>query len=334
MKARHRASIGGATPALLALAIGATALRPADAIAAPAPEPLVLSSFKLKGSHGYSVEAIVGQEGNFPKTVGIIAQREGLSASYELPGQLERGMHADFGTVGRVAMDFHRTKRTVDKLEKGCTYVKEIGEFRGEFIFLGEGGYTVAEASSAPGVIVRLPNGFCGFGRRGRSLPSFLSTDRLVARSRAPHGFVEVEATADALGAKSGISADVHESVGAMTIIRSASGYTGKRTLLLGPGKRPHRATVSPSSPFVGSARFDEPADGPATWTGRLSISLPGAPRVSLAGTGFAARLCLHVSLLAACKVPLPPRPAGGARLQGSGSHSQALADVRLSWSR
>ncbi|HEV7483061.1 MAG TPA: hypothetical protein VGO13_08170 [Solirubrobacterales bacterium] len=91
---------------------------------------------------------------------------------------------------------------------------------------------------------------------------------------------------------------------------------------------------LDPPPPFVGSASFRDPADGPPSWTGPLSISLPGAPAVQLAGPNLAARLCRNHSLLRECKVPLPPRRDGRARAQGSGSQSQAFWDVRLSWSR
>jgi hypothetical protein len=91
---------------------------------------------------------------------------------------------------------------------------------------------------------------------------------------------------------------------------------------------------LDPPPPFAGSASFRDPASGPPSWTGPLSVSLPGAPAVQLAGPNFSARLCRNQSLLHECKAPLPPRRDGGAQAQGSGSQSQAFWDVKLSWSR
>ena len=63
---------------------------------------------------------------------------------------------------------------------------------------------------------------------------------------------------------------------------------------------------------------FRDPAQGPATWAGSLSVALPGVPDVALAGPNFAARLCSRASLLRCLRY-------------GSGSHSQPLALARLS---
>jgi hypothetical protein len=46
-------------------------------------------------------------------------------------------------------------------------------------------------------------------------------------------------------------------------------------------------ATVQPPAPFSGSASFERVARGRKTWTGDLSVSLPGRPGVSLAGPEF-----------------------------------------------
>jgi hypothetical protein len=54
-------------------------------------------------------------------------------------------MNAVFGSVGRVAVEFHRRKRLVSRPEKGCRLISETGIFRGEFAFAGEGGYTASK---------------------------------------------------------------------------------------------------------------------------------------------------------------------------------------------
>jgi hypothetical protein len=310
-----RLRIGGSLLMLLAttaaLSIGVSAARASGSYASgTGPQGLVLSYFELEGTHGYTVEAGALKEGNFPTTVGVFAKRAGLSASYEVPGELEPGMHAVFGSLGHVAVGFHRKKRSIDRPEKGCTYITETGVFRGEFSFAGEGGYTSVEATSAPGKVLRLPNGLCGFGddRRSPRRRGIFSSTSLVARSRIPHGFIEFEATAPDIAPVFGFQARTRESLGPMTISRSASAKAMDGDVRIGPGKRPRRIDVNPSPPFAGSARFRDPARSPPAWTGSLSVSLPGAPALALAGPDFAARLCMHISLLARCKIALPSR--------------------------
>ena len=221
----------------------------------------------------------------------------------------------------------------------------EYGTFRGEFEFDGEGGYTHAAARSVPGEVLRLPNGFCLFDDlKGPKLPRFLDTTTLSARSRTVNGSIEFEAVRTAGGKALAATASLKEKVGEVQITRTAQSLVAKRTLRIKPGKPPEKATLKLGSPFSGEAEFQDPADGPARWTGSLGVALPGAPTVALAGEGFAVRLCVDKGLFDSCKAKLPPAAvpqgtsavgaAASARHQGSGSHSQALAEVRLSCSR
>ncbi|MCW2989146.1 MAG: hypothetical protein JWM24_2084 [Solirubrobacterales bacterium] len=295
---------------------------------------LVLSFFELKGTHGYTVEAGELREGDFPPTTAINAKRGDLRASYEVPGELEPGMHAVFGSLGSIAVAFHRDKRSVSRPEKGCRFVEETGAFRGTFSFLGEGGYTEAKATSIPGKVARLSNGLCGFGddRVNPRVPDFLRASVLAARAPTANGFVEFGASALSIDRQLGFQATLQETLGAMKVSRTASASIADGAGALTPGKRSRPILLEPPPPFEGSARFRDPAGGRPTWTGSLSVSLPGAADVALAGPDFAARLCPNLYLLRECKVP--PRNGSRERPQGSGSHSQAFWDARLSWSR
>lgn len=302
--------------ALVPFAAAAAVKTPSALAVPPKSGGLVLSDFRLEGTHGYTVELVELREADFPPSVVLLAHREGLRVSYEVPGELEAGVHAVFGSVGRVGVTFHRRKRTVDRPEKGCRWIVETGVFRGEFSFAGEGGYTAADSTSMNGEVLRLPNGFCGFGddRKGLPTPGFLRSTEVAARSRIPHGFVEFQATAQGPASNVGFGALVREVVGPMTVSRTASASAAEG-VVFGPGNQPREARVDPPPPFEGSARFRHPAGARPTWTGSLSVSLPGAPAVTLAGPGFTARLCSRLSLLAECKVPLPPRTGGEPKL-------------------
>lgn len=272
----------------------------------PSFEGAVLNTIKLGGSHGYKVEVIGIQGKHLPDAVGILASRKPFKVTYVSPDEPGPGLTAPFGVLGDVDVDFHRQKRSVEKFGKRCRFITEIGVFRGEISFNGEGGYTSAKATAAKGEILRLPNGFCGlFGdRKAARAPS---TTSLVARSRTANGSLEVEASDFLVRSGFSLNASVREKVGALKITRSVSIGPRKGVLVLGSGKHPHSADLHPASPFSGSAHFNDPTDGPPTWTGSLSIAFPGVAPVALAGPSFVTRICIDQFLTRSCGVSLPP---------------------------
>jgi hypothetical protein len=292
---------------LLALPTAAT-----PALAAK-PKGLTLSSFKLKGSHGYEIEALAGQEGSGTTFAAISATFQSLGATYEAPAEPGSGMHADFGALGSLDLNFHRKERHIERFRKDCKVITEIGVFRGRFNFSGEAGYTSAEATAVSGEVTKFPDGVCFLDDFRRapaptlSLPPFLRGTLLVARSRTANGSIELEASKMNFDPEPRLSVQVKEKVGAIRIVRSASARLAKHGLVFGPGKPPRSADLKPPPPFSGTARFGDPTSGPPTWTGSLAISLPGAPGVAFAGPEFAARICLNTSPLGGCKVDLPP---------------------------
>jgi hypothetical protein len=85
-------------------------------------------------------------------------------------------------------------------------------------------------------------------------------------------------------------------------------------------GKEPETVKVKMEKPFTGRARYSRSPGSPASWTGNLSVKLPGADPLALAGPGFSPVFCRGGDF------------AGIERcLYGSGSHSQPLALARLS---
>jgi hypothetical protein len=135
--------------------------------------------------------------------------------------------------------------------------------------------------------------------------------------------------------------AGVEEHPGPVAIARAALIINGEPggILLSKRGAVPVKATVAPPSPFSGTASYLDQPGAPPSWSGDLSVRLPGAGAVPLTGPGFSADFCRLRSpknpkgCEAGTKGPLG-RPASARLAQGSGSHSQALADARLSWSR
>lgn len=275
--------------------------------------PVTVSFFEVKGSNGYRVEVASSKLGAKPVETSVSVSRQGLSANYVTAGKPGRGFQADFGDLGHLRLAFHRRKRAVERPEKGCTIVSETGSFRGSFSFTGEGDYTSVDRSSVNGIVLDLPNGFCGLPDERPELPSLpgLRTSSLGAKARVPHGTVNFAASVTegpaAANDRPHFTASLHERLETLTITRSALTSGIPESLSLGDGTRSSTATVSPPAPFTGSATYSRPNGAAARWAGTLSVSLLGREPVALAGEGFAARICLHQQLFATCKVSLPP---------------------------
>ena len=306
--------------ALLLLPAGATAGLPKGAI--------TLSTVELDESNGYELELADVRIGKRQPGVVMSAQRETASASYAVRTGSAPGIHAAFGSLGQVDLGFHRRKKVVERPERNCRWIIETGVFRGSVRFVGEGSYISSEAVNPEGGIVRLPDGFCGFGSFRPGLPPGLPRETvLAARMKTGTGEVSFRASRERSARRTVLfDAGTKEEVDGVRIERSilVPGEPGDFT-----ATDTSRAAVSPSLPFSGSARFRDPPGGPASWEGTLTVALPGLEAVPLAGEGFTARLCPRLSLLASC-LPRHERPRIGTSY-GSGSHSQPLALARLS---
>ena len=304
-----------ATVGLAAISAAATATAPAATQGEPA-AGTVISDFGLTGTHGYEIQVTAVGGVNGESGILVSTRRRGLQVTYEMRTRpAGSGVHAQIGSVSTIAVDFEKRERMVIRPEKGCTWIRESGVFKGEFRFTGELGYTSARKTSIPGKVTRLPNGFCGFGddRPGmRRLPSVaLRATQVVAAAPIPHGEIRFGASMlDGDRGRTIFSAQARETIGPLKITRIASAATaGKGTFTLDPAESPGGASVYPPLPFEGSARL-QPGPGNPVWTGSLQVALPGTPTMSLAGPSFAARLCPSISILRECKLGSPPARA------------------------
>ncbi|HKO39178.1 MAG TPA: hypothetical protein VJU14_12500 [Solirubrobacterales bacterium] len=285
---------------------------------------LTLSSFELEGSNGYEVEVSAAREGRQSPTALIRAIRGPFESHYIVPAALGAGIHATFGSLGQLDISFERRSKEVHRTGPGCRSITESGVFRGSFRFAGEGGYFSAEATDPAGEVLRLPNGFCAFDsfRAARPAIPALSKTALSAQAKEGSKTLSFEATRLHLEPRTLFRASLRERVGPMEVEHITAVSGKKRTFIT---SNESRASVRPPWPFEGSARFRDPARGPATLTGSLSVPLPGASPVALTGD-FTVKLCPRVPILSNCLRGQP-----GPFRYGSGSHSQPLALARLS---
>lgn len=311
------------------LACGLAALLLPAAAAAGLPKGAIsLSTIKLGESNGYEVELVTGSIGKQRPRVAVSVEADTASAGYSVRTEDRPGIHATFGSLGQVGLGFHRQKKVVERPERNCRWIIEVGVFRGKLSFVGEGGYVSVDATSPKGEIFRLPDGFCGLGSfRPGFLPPGLPRETVLA-TRMKTGAREVSFRASRELSKRAtiqFNAETLERVEGMRIDRNVR-ISGKKGEFTATGTS--RAAVSPPPPFSGYATFRDPEPGPIAWEGPLAVNLPGLETLPLTGEGFTARLCPSLSILEGC---LPRRRGLQLRPYGSGSHSQPLALARLS---
>jgi hypothetical protein len=267
----------------------------------------------LKGSHGYAINILV-RNGYFKlsaykkEIVVVYSPRH-----YHLRGD---GIEAKLPGVGRVSVQFHpqEPKRREpsfffpQKCYGGLT-VKQAGYYLGTIRLHGERGYTAVNATSAPGKVETTAKEFCkrSIFEHPKPKPEEQKI-RLFAYSKSADRVVAFDASTlrNSLSATTSFSGYTSELRSGMGILRWA--------VLLGPesdfltsdaSDLPTTATVTPPSPFLGSAAFQRLPGGNNAWTGLLSINLPGAGDVALAGPEFSASLCRDTGC---------PRPRGSFR--------------------
>ena len=361
MKASRRI-LGSALAAIALLAL------PAGAAAKQGPEIQERSlrlSLVTKGSNGY--RAILTTAGHRQVKLELIDGS--VAVALQTTGRVSRrGIEATFGDLGRVSVRFDAARREArDRSGRDCRGrgpIFEEGVFRGTIRFEGENGFTRIDASQAGGVVERRFRRVCepspptaaafedAFQEAFEEIFNRVRLTYLRASTRVagtnvifeaasfdfrpifgPRTPLEYAATARSVQRREG-----------MLVSRSVIAEGGEATLLASKrGKVPATATVAPPKPFTRTAQYVKEPGSAATWVGPLAVRLPGASLVPLTGPGFKSVLC-HLSfgalLEGGCALgsgkPDSRSLAGwaAASAQGSGSHSQAFADARLSWSR
>lgn len=284
---------------LTALAVGGTA---AD-VAVAGQAPLSLARFELHGSNGYraSVEAAGPR---LRLTLEKRAKPVFTMVRYSVRARTTPGeVRARLGNLGRIAVRFTPTGIVHQVWPPhecdGPAVPGQVGVFSGTIRFRGEDGYVELEAQRAVGRAATSSRWGCGpntgFLRRGRSssaiAPKEIETEGPVyavlgaATASAGRQFFALASHPDERELPF-FSAGTIERRQGMRIQRVVAAAGPTRSFVFEDNLR--SATVEPPAPFSGSASFAKVlATGLKTWTGDLSISLPGRPDVPLAGPKF-----------------------------------------------
>ena len=269
--------------------------------------------------------------------VELRVSRGGAVANYRVKGRASSdGVHADFGRLGRIDLkiDLNGNEPLPFPLPRRCKGKRPAflsGTYHGTIRFAGEGELAGFTSHHGAVGIEREFELTCKRHPRHRhphhkkEMDERLELDLLSANSRGEGRRVELAVFNLVPRSKPSLSfgiviAGTSEHLGRVRVSRSFFEIAEHALTLSKPGATPETALVKPPRPFRGSATYTASPDSRPTWTGDLRVPLPGAGSVPLTGPGFRAQFCRGTSeaILNRC-------------LQGSGSHSQPLAEARLS---
>ncbi len=263
----------------------------------PGPGAGINPQFKTENADGY--EFAVFGVGNSQAVYIEVTRNHGKSGNYYVArGTVSAGrLQARFGKFGRVSMRFQPSPNpTWIRPHRSCKragrYVKRTGTFVGELHFRGEHGFTAVDTKRARGEVVTIAAQCLHKQRRSPQRLSFEPSQKrpfgpevplLESRWRSGvHG-----AEFFAIGGKDPFFYFVsEESLGAVSLLHFAL-LEGAGANKVKVGNAMTFARVVPPLPFTGSATYRAAPDGTETWTGSLTVNLPGAPRYPLTGPQF-----------------------------------------------
>jgi hypothetical protein len=291
------------------------------------------AEMRLKGSRGYEVQISARD-----RRVVLTAYKSPSLALYLIPHARQKGdqIEAKFPGVGRISMRFHpagpphREPGFFPPCTGGET-ITQPGYFQGAIRFRGERSFTAVRATRVRGRAITVAKEICKRSIFSKNPPDPKEdATRLVAYSKSKGRVVTFSGstTHNLPPPVTSFFGGIYEHRAGMSILRQAYSRGSENELISSTESNfPLSAIATPPDPFHGSASFQR-TGGDNAWTGSLSVSLPGAGRIDLAGQSFAARLCQH----SGCHYRTRHLMALSA--QGSGSQSQAFWDARDSWSR
>lgn len=250
--------------------------------------PTAQAEFSQKASNGYSILFEINRG-----KANLTVQGDEGRASYSGIGSLMNGnIRFNLGEFGRINVRF-KPDGSMNRIRppdscKGREQVVRSGAFVGSIKFRGENGYTQlntrrVHGTMAPPLSWKCPNIFNRHPKSTANLPTILG-------AFTPHDRVSFVAIDGAdLFPMGFFIAGTLERQGALSIKRSA--LTEGKPASFSASEDLSSATVSPPSPFTGTASFKRNTNGSAEWFGTLSVALPGIESVALTGSAFSANL-------------------------------------------
>jgi hypothetical protein len=280
----------------------------------PPPHHGFESRFDLEAKHGFKV-TVVG-EGNIvavevtkPLPHGkedllekLIGSKQAMTAYVARGTVTEHRIAASFGRLGQIDVRFRPSGRVVESRPgRRCRgtdhFTSQLGVFVGGIRFSGEKHYVAVRSHRAKGRVrtplhlncASIPRGVRS-DRRARPVPHHTAFIPTFLAATRRHGVSSVELLTLGIGRTTLFAAITEEGLGSMARIRFAltTAHSKKAVVLNDPLTK---ATITPPPPFRGKGTYRAAPDGTTTWTGPLSVTFPGAPRLPLTGEDFEATL-------------------------------------------
>jgi hypothetical protein len=223
--------------------------------------------------------------------------RSGAITAYVARGTVTpTRIEASFGDLGQVAVRFRPSGRiATTKPRRHCRgadhFTSRLGIFVGNVRFRGEDHYVSVRAHRAKGRIRTPLHLRCAFrfrppsrraARPVRELPSFTPT---VLGAGHRQALSATELFAFQFGKRTLFLAVTEQSRGSIAEVRYALATAPQKTFSFDEAL--DRAVLEPPAPFHGKGVYAAAPDGARSWTGPLSASFPGAPRLPLTGPDF-----------------------------------------------
>jgi len=257
-----------------------------------------MTRFALSGTHGYRISVSVNRR----NLVTLRTSKGPATTEYVVADRSTSkfGAAAKFPRRGTVAFSFTPNGR-VRQLAPiptcgGARETSHEGVARGVIRFRGERGYTTvrtgrvrAEVRSWP----RLKCRFINFRNRG---PERVDAYFYALSTGDP--FAEFTATRYVEGARPWsrrieFNAGIANVNKAMAVYRIVSVVADPATFQQpDPEKMPELLTLTPPSPFSGSAKVERTPESTFTWSGSLKARFPGIDPVKLTSPSFATSFC------------------------------------------
>lgn len=253
------------------------------------------SQLTVKGTQGFqiTIERIAGR-------VELTASDGSTSAIYvvhttETPAE---GIKATFPGRGKVSVRFDPSGRTQrwPGVCGGRAPIRQSGVFRGVIRFEGEQGFTRIVIGHARGFAYRSFKESCKGSKQGGSgaTPIYSLTERAKSHGQTTVFAATKSTEGSAFAGSSHYFVSQWKRRHGMISIKTAFASTRSDTFAItGSPAQPESATVTPPSPFSGTANFHASPGELAEWKGTLAVDMPGVEPVRLTGPLFRPELCL-----------------------------------------
>jgi hypothetical protein len=262
------------------------------------------AQLSFRGSNGYRIQILVGETVESGQTGLTIRAAHGpVSAEYIDTRKVQLGRDGSLRDrlpgIGHVDLRFEESgsKPLGQELEcEGDRGTKRRGTFRGSIVIRGRQGFTTARLHSAPGTIIDAPRKLCVVegGKPGHEKePHLTALEALGPDRRLSVSLTVLDAEIGGRASSPLFAASAQSFQHGVFFVSSALVGGEDPAIALANPKTLEGATVTPPAPFTGSAEFHYAARQKATWTGDLSVDLPGLGPTPLAGPEFEASLCV-----------------------------------------